>query len=100
MSSGAQTIVGAGGAGLLALNFWTGPTRKIMNDGLFNSGASSAQKQAAKNQLVKVGAAALFVVIATLLAGTSAGTGRVMATMVAALFVLFLINKTAPAKGK
>ena len=93
--SGNQTIVAAGGAGLLLVNYWTGPDRKTINDGLFNS---SGDVGAAHHALIRYAAAAAAVLVATLLAGISDSWGGAMVAVIVALFILWAINHYAGSK--
>jgi hypothetical protein len=97
MSSGKQTLIGAGGAGLLLVNFWTGPDRATVQAAILNPHASPAQRSAGHAELVKFGAALLVLVGAVIAAGVSDAFGTAAAYALAALWVLWLINRTAPA---
>lgn len=93
--SGQQQVVAAGGAGLVAIAFWTGDGRKKIKAGLFSSGADAAAQQAAHVELTKLGGAVLFVGVATLLSGLSASWGAAMTAVVVGLFILWAINHNA-----
>ena len=58
--SGSQQIVGAGGAALVVLSFWTGDSRKVIDTGLLSDSPTSKQQAAARKELTKVGASILF----------------------------------------
>lgn len=90
--SAQQQVVAAGGAGLVVLAFWTGEGRKVIDAGLFSSGATAAQTGAAHNELVKIGSAILFVAVATMLSGLSSSWGTAMIAVIAGLFILWAIN--------
>jgi hypothetical protein len=87
--TGAQTFVGAGGAALVLVNFWTGEARSVVSGSLFSSGGNSQQ---AHSTLVVLGGELLFVAVAALLAGLSDGAGTAMSALVVALFVLWAVN--------
>jgi hypothetical protein len=89
--TGSQSIVGAGGIGLVLANFWFGSNRKVVSAGLFGNGDPSAAHQS----LLVLGGEALFVIVATLLAGISDSWGAAMAVLIVALWVLWAINHYA-----
>lgn len=91
-----QQIVAAGGAGLVTLAFWTGKSRDTITAGLFDENATAHAQKAAHSELVKVGAAVLFVGAATLLAGQSRTFDSGMTAVIVGLFVLWAINRYAP----
>lgn len=93
--SGSQQLVGGGGVALLLLNTVTGPTRKTITDGMFNSSASPKQTAAAHTALVRLGVGALFVAGAALLAGVSSQWGAAMSVMILGLFLLWAMNHFA-----
>lgn len=95
MATSAQTATGALGAGLLAANVWTGPGRHTLSAGLFASDASAAQQQAAHNYLKQMGAVALAILAAVLIAGASRQAGRIMVAALLAIWLLWLINRFA-----
>lgn len=86
--TGKQTLVGAGGAALVLVNYWVSPSRQTVSAGLFGTGSTSD----AHRSLATLGGELLFVVVATMLAGLSDGFGSVMVAVIVALFVLFAIN--------
>lgn len=86
-----QSVVAAGGLGLVAANWWT-KQRHVIFAGAFNSSASTAQQAAAHKALLTVGAQLLFVAVASFLAGTSSGLGNAMVAMIVALAILWLIT--------
>lgn len=87
--TGKQTLVGAGGVGLVLVNYWTSETRSVVSGGLFTPGGDTG---AAHRSLAVLGGELLFVMVATVLAGMSDSFGSVMVAVIAALFVLFAIN--------
>lgn len=88
--NGKQSVVAAGGVGLIVANFWTGPGRPAIVGGLFDKNGDPA---AAHAQIKMLGGELLFVAVAALLAGISDGWGSAMAVLVVALFVLWAINR-------
>jgi hypothetical protein len=87
--TGKQTFVGAGGAGLVLLNFWTSPARQTVSSGVFTNSGDTA---ATHKSLAVLGGELLFVIVATLLAGMGDSFGSLMVAVIVALFVLFAIN--------
>lgn len=87
-------VVGATGATLVLLNTWTGPGRAQLN-GLFDSNASPADTQTAHQEMIKIAASLLFVGALTLIAGESAQAGNVAMAIIAALFIVWSINRYA-----
>lgn len=87
---GTQQIVGLGGAGLIAVNFWTGSQRKAVADGLFQKGSDTSKSHA---DLTQLGAEILFVVVATVLAGVSDSWANAMALVIVGLFIVWALNK-------
>lgn len=90
--NGPQQAAAAGGAGLLVLNYWTGPDRKTINAGLFDAKATDADKAAAHGTLVRFAAAAVALAVGVLLAGASPQWGSALVAIIAALFILWAIN--------
>lgn len=88
--NGAQQIVGLGGMGLIAVNFWTGDQRADI--GPLLAGKSAPNSHGAFRE---IGAELLFVVIATALAGLGGGWGTAMAAVVVGLFILWGIQHYA-----
>lgn len=88
--SGTQTLVGAGGLALVAVNFWTSDDRQTVSSGIFTK---SGDAHAAHLSLAKVFGELVFVVVAVVLAGLSNTWAMAMAAVVVALFVLFAINQ-------
>lgn len=94
--NGSQQIVGLGGMGLIAVNFWTGPQRSDI--GPLLAGQSAPNSHAAFRE---IGAELLFVVIATALAGVGGSWGTAMAAVVIGLFILWGIQHyTTPHPAK
>lgn len=96
--SASQNLVGAGGVGLIAANFWLGGSREIVAGGTTNPSATAAQTDAAHKQLKVVAAELFFVVVATIIAGTSDTAGMAMLAVIVALAILWSIHHYAPAK--
>lgn len=94
--SAKQAVIGAGGAGLLVVNYWTGPQRHTINDAVLNSKATPKQQKAAHAALVRYGAAVLVLAGAVLLAGISDAWASVMVTIVLGLWALWAVQKYAP----
>lgn len=95
--NGSQQIVGLGGMGLIAVNFWTGTQRSEVVP-IITGGGSVASAHSAFKEL---GAELLFVVIATVLAGVDGGWGTGLVAVIVGLFILWGINyygKPHPAK--
>lgn len=90
--SGQQQIVAAGGAGLLLLNFWTGPDRATINAGLFDSHATPDAQNAAHKTLVRFAATAVALAAGVLLSGASSQWGSAMVAILVALFILWTMN--------
>lgn len=86
--TGSQTLVGAGGVGLVVANFWFGSDRQGVSAGLFGSGDPGT----AHTALVKLGGEMLLVVILTVLAGLSDQWGAAMAVVIVGLAILWAIN--------
>lgn len=89
--TGAQTLVGAGGVGLVAANFWFGGSHQTVSAGLFGSGDPGA----AHSALLGLGGEMLLVVVLTVLAGLSDAWGTAMAVVVVGLAILWAINHYA-----
>lgn len=90
--SGKQSVIAAGGAGLIMLNYWSGPGRQAIKTGLLTKGSDQASQQAAHAQLVTLGTSVLFVAGAVLLAGLSDAWATVMLTILAGIVLLWTIN--------
>jgi hypothetical protein len=88
--NGAQTVVGLGGVGLIAVNFWTGPQRAAV--GPVVTGAPGASVSSAHTELVQVGAELLFVTVAAVAAGIGPGWGQGMVAVIVGLFILWAIH--------
>lgn len=86
---GTQTLVGLGAVGLLAANEWTGPDRGLFGGVLWN-GKDATQ---AHKAMVRLLGELLFVVVLVVLAGLNGSWPTLVAVTVAALWVLFLINR-------
>lgn len=86
--SKATTVAVAGGA-LILVNVWTTSDRTALGDVL--NGNAKAQA-AAHSVLLKIGAEALAILVATIAAGSSDAVGNGMIAAVAALWVLWAIN--------
>jgi hypothetical protein len=85
--NGSQQLVGLGGLGLIAVNFWTGDQRTEIAPVLGGKGTVADAHSAFK----EIGAELLFVVIATMLAGLP-GWGAGMVAVIVALYILWGIN--------
>lgn len=95
---GAQSLVGVGAAGLLLANEWHSADRGLFGGVLWSKGTDPTE---AHKALVRVGGELVFILVAIMLAGVSSTWAAVVGVMVAALWVLWLINRhgaTAPAK--
>lgn len=86
--TGSQTLVGAGGVGLVFANFWFGGDRPQVSASLFGSGDPGT----AHTALVKLGGEMLLVVVLTVLAGLSDQWGSAMAVVIVGLAILWAIN--------
>jgi hypothetical protein len=86
--NGTQQLVGLGGMGLIAVNFWTGEQRGQIVPAITGSGNVANAHGAFK----EVGAELLFVIIATVLAGLGGGWGTGMVAVIVALFILWGIT--------
>lgn len=88
--TGSQTLVGAGGVGLVFANFWLGGgnQRSTVSAGLFGSGDPGA----AHTALLSLGGEMLLVVILTVLAGVSDAWGAAMAVVIVGLAIIWAIN--------
>jgi hypothetical protein len=93
--NGKQQVVAVGGAGLILVNFWLTGSRQTVSAGIFNNNATDAQTSAAHTELKKFGAELLFVGVATLLAGLSNNAGTAMVAIIAALFIVWAMNRYA-----
>lgn len=95
--NGAQQVVGLGGMGLIAVNFWTGSQRADIGPLLAGKAAPNSH-----TAFREIGAELLFVVIATALAGVGGSWGTAMAAVVIGLFILWGIqhySNPQPAKA-
>lgn len=88
-----QTVVGLGGAALVGLNYWDGPQRANVSPLL--SGNSAPNAHAAFKQ---IGAELAFVIVATVLAGTSDSWGVGMLAVLIGLTILWAINRAGKPK--
>lgn len=86
--NGLQTLVGAGGVGLVAANFWFGGQRSTVSAGLFGSGDPGVAHKA----LVTLGGEMLLVVVLVVLAGISDAWAAAMAVVIVGLAILWAIN--------
>lgn len=86
--TGTQSVVAAGGIGLIVANMWTGTQRKELA-AIFGGPAASVPPHTA---LVQLAGEMLFVVVATILAGLSSNWGTAMAVAIVGLFILWAIN--------
>lgn len=87
-----QTLVAAGGIGLIAANYWLGGAKQTVTAGTLTKGASADATAASHTEIKKVAAELLFVGVATLIAGISDAAASAMLAVIAALFVLWAIN--------
>lgn len=99
MSSGKQTLVAAGGLGLIAANFWLGGARQTVNAGLFTPGAAPGMATNAHTEIKRIALELLFVGVAVLIAGVSDGASSAMLAVIVGLFILWSINHFAPGKS-
>lgn len=95
MATAKQSLVAAGGIGLIVANYWTGPARSTITGGLFGSGDTGA----AHSQLGVMVGELLFVIVAAILAGISDAWGTAMVAVIAALFILWSIHHFAGNQG-
>lgn len=95
MSSGVQNLVGASGVGLIAANYWLGGSRQTVSAGTASAGATQAQTTAAHKQIKVIGAELLFVVVATMIAGTSDAAAQLMLAVMVGLGLLYAIQHFA-----
>lgn len=87
--SAQQQIVGAAGVALVAVNVWTGQQRKDFAAVLGEGGDTTAAHTAAK----QVGMELLGVGALVLLAGAGDSAGNAACAILAALWLLWLINR-------
>jgi hypothetical protein len=96
--NGVQTVVAAGGVGLVVANMWTGTQRQQVAQ-MFGGGSAPS----AHTALVQLAGEMLFVVVATILAGVSDVWGALMAVVIVGLWLLWAMNhygaKTTPVMG-
>jgi hypothetical protein len=86
--TGQQTVVAAGGVGLILANMWVGNnSQRAEISGIFSGNGPSAH-----STLVTLAGEMLFVLIATILAGLSSSWGNAIAVAIVALFVIWSIN--------
>lgn len=83
-------LVGAAGAGLLLANEWAGPNRGVLGGILWDKGADPAEAHAA---LKRLAGELLFLTVLVLLAGIGGGWATATLAAIAALWVLWLINR-------
>lgn len=91
--SGVQTVVGAAGIGLIAANEWTSGDRGVFRGVLWDKGANPA---AAHKAVVRLGGELLFVLVAVIIAGLGGHWALAVGAAIAALWVLWLINRGSP----
>lgn len=89
--NGAQTLVGIGGLGLIAVNYWTGSQRAPVTS-ILSTQPSTQQLAQSHGALVEIGGEFLFVLVAVVLSGTSDGLGKALVAVIVALWVLWGIN--------
>ena len=89
--SGKSNLVGAGGIGLIAANFWLGGARKTVGAGLVK-GAQPGTATNAHTEIKKVAAELLFVGVAVLIASVNDTAATAMLAVIVALFVLWSIH--------
>lgn len=92
--AGAQTAVGLGGAALIAVNFWTGALHKPVTQTLNAApgGLASSATYTAHQSLIEIGGEIVFVLVATVIAGSGPSAGRAMVFAIAGLWILWLIS--------
>ena len=86
--NGSQQLVGWGGLGLVGVDFWLGGQRGTVAEGLFGTGSTAS----AHSALLRLGGEALFVVVATILAGVNDSLGTVMVVAIVGLWILWAMN--------
>lgn len=86
--NGSQTLVGAGGVGLVIANFWFSPAKSQTSAGLFGSGDPAVAHKA----ILGLGGEILFVIVATMLAGISQTWATVMTLVIVGLGILWAIH--------
>lgn len=86
--TGQQSLVAAGGVGLILANMWTGPQRAELG-AIFGGAGTNVDPHKA---LVQVAGEVLFVLVAVILAGLGDGWGTAMSVAIVGLFVLWAIN--------
>lgn len=86
--TGTQSLVGFGGVGLVAANFWFGGQRSQVSAGLFGSGDPGV----AHTALLTLGGEMLLVVVVTVLAGISDAWAGVMAAVIVGLWILWAMH--------
>jgi hypothetical protein len=91
-----QTLVGFGGTALIAANFWRSSDRTSISSAIFSGSSLSAAHQA----LLDVAFEAVFVVVATVLAGVNDSIGSAMVVLFVALWILWLMNTGAGSSTK
>jgi hypothetical protein len=96
VSTKSNTVAFAG-AGLIAVNAWTGPQRQQISDALNGKANSSS---GAHSAWVQIGAEAAFVLVATVAAGSSDSVGTGMIAALIALWVIWGINRYGGQKQK
>lgn len=97
---GKTAIVGIGGLGLVAANYWTGNQRRLLGGAVFTP--SHGGRTEAHSALLAVGGELLLVGLLYLLAGASDQLANVAVVLVLTLWVLFAITRStgAPATSK
>lgn len=98
MSSAQQQLVGAAGVGLVVANVWWGSQRETLS-ALFDSSKPATETDVYHQAAKQVGVELLGVGALVLLSGVSGKAGNACCAALAALWVLFLIQKT-PASAK
>ena len=88
--TGAQTLAGAAGAGLVLVNEWQGDGRRALAGVVWDRDADPAAARAA---LVRIGGELLFVVVAVVLAGLGGHWPAFITAMLVALWVLWAVNR-------
>lgn len=87
-----QTIAAVAGAGLVGVNFWTGPQRKAFAGGALSSSANAKAQQTAHATIVQLAGELVFVGVAVLLAGAGGKAGAIVVAVFTALWLLWLIK--------
>jgi len=98
--SGTQALVGAAGVGLIAANAWTGQQRGQLAAVLGPDGAPGGTNTTQAHAAAKaIGAELLGVLVLVLVAGVGDGAGHACLAILAALWIVYLLNRTPSTHG-